>query len=80
MVVTWSPSRRMDRRAGSLDEVRLEVGVHDENKFNEMAAPIEAKHDATWLRRRKGADGASIASAIRQCGTTSVVFSRARSG
>ena len=33
------------------DEVRLEVGVHDERKFNEMAAPIEAKHDAPWLKR-----------------------------
>jgi hypothetical protein len=35
------------------DEVRLEVGVHDERKFNEMAAPVEAKHDAPWLRRAK---------------------------
>ena len=34
------------------DEVRLEVGVHDE-----LAAPIEAKHDAPWLRRRKNSDG-----------------------
>ena len=34
------------------DEVRLEVGVHEERKFNEMARPIEAKHDAPWLRRR----------------------------
>ena len=40
------------------DEVRLEVGVHDERKFNEMAAPIEAKHDAPWLRRRKSSSGA----------------------
>jgi len=40
------------------DEVRLEAGVLDERKFNEMAAPIEAKHDAPWLRRRKGTDGA----------------------
>ena len=24
------------------DEVRLEVGVHDEREFNELAAPIEA--------------------------------------
>ena len=40
------------------DEVRLEVGVHDERKFNEMAAPIEAKHDAPWLRRGKNSSGA----------------------
>lgn len=40
------------------DEVRLEVGVHDEHKFNEMAAPIEAKHDAPWLRRGKSSSGA----------------------
>jgi hypothetical protein len=39
------------------DEVRLEAGALDEGKFNEMASPIEAKHDAPWLRRRKGADG-----------------------
>lgn len=39
------------------DEVRLEAGVLDERKFNEMAAPIEAKHNAPWLRRGKGADG-----------------------
>ena len=39
------------------DEVRLEVGVHDE-RFNEMAAPIEAKHDAPWLRRTKTSNGA----------------------
>jgi hypothetical protein len=32
------------------DEVRLEAGI-DERKFNEMAAPIEAKHDAPWLRK-----------------------------
>ena len=35
------------------DEVRLEVGVHDERKFNEMAAPIEAKHDAPWLQAQQ---------------------------
>ena len=40
------------------DEVRLEVGVLDERKFNEMAAPIEAKHDAPWLKRSKGPNGA----------------------
>jgi len=39
------------------DEVRLEVGVHDVTKFDQLAAPIEAKHDAPWLRRRKKSDG-----------------------
>lgn len=40
------------------DEVRLEVGVHDERRFNEMAAPIAAKHDAPWLKRSQGPNGA----------------------
>jgi len=39
------------------DEVRLEVGIYDTAKFNGLAAPIEAKHDAPWLRRRKSSDG-----------------------
>jgi hypothetical protein len=39
------------------DEVRLEAGVLDDHKFNEMAAPIEARHDPAWLRRCKGANG-----------------------
>lgn len=33
------------------DEIRLEVGINDPAKFNELAAPIEAKHSAPWLRR-----------------------------
>src|SRR5262249_7438182 len=40
------------------DEVRIEAGALDERKFNEMAAPIEAKHDAPWLKRSKGPNGA----------------------
>jgi hypothetical protein len=40
------------------DEVRLEAGAFDERKFNELAAPIEAKHDAPWLKRRKDSSGA----------------------
>jgi hypothetical protein len=32
------------------DEVRLEVGIYDPAKFNELAASIEAKHSAPWLR------------------------------
>jgi hypothetical protein len=34
------------------DEVRLEVGGIDKQKFDELAAPIEARHAAPWLRRR----------------------------
>jgi hypothetical protein len=39
------------------DEVRLEAGALDQQKFNDLAAPIEAKHDAPWLRRRKDENG-----------------------
>ena len=35
------------------DEVRLETGIFDPHKFNELAAPIEAKANAPWLRKRK---------------------------
>jgi len=35
--------------------VRKEVGL-DQNAFDEMAAVIEAKEPAVWLRRRKGSD------------------------
>lgn len=45
---------------GSRNEVRLEAGVADERKFNEMAAPIETKHDAPWLRSGKDETGAEI--------------------
>ena len=38
---------------GSRNEIRLEAGVADERKFNEMAAPIEARHNAPWLRPGK---------------------------
>jgi hypothetical protein len=34
------------------DELRLEVGGIDKQKWDELAAPIEAKHSAAWLRRR----------------------------
>jgi hypothetical protein len=34
------------------DELRLEVGGIDRQKWDELAAPIEAKHAAPWLRRR----------------------------
>jgi hypothetical protein len=37
--------------------VRLEVGIHDPAKFNELAASVEAKQDTPWLRRRKNLDG-----------------------
>jgi len=39
------------------DEVRLEVGIHDPAKFEQLAAPVEAQHSAPWLRRRKNSDG-----------------------
>jgi len=35
------------------DEVRLEVGIHDPARFNELAAPVEKRHEAPWLRRGK---------------------------
>jgi hypothetical protein len=39
------------------DEVRLECGIQDQGKFDELAAPIEQKHAAPWLRRRRDASG-----------------------
>jgi hypothetical protein len=41
------------------DEIRLEVGIHDPAKFNALAAPVEAKHSAPWLRRSKQ-DGVEV--------------------
>jgi hypothetical protein len=35
------------------DEVRIEVGIDDPAKFNQLAAPIEAKHAAPWLKKFK---------------------------
>jgi hypothetical protein len=32
--------------------LRQEVGGIDKQKWDELAAPIEAKHSAPWLRRR----------------------------
>jgi hypothetical protein len=40
------------------DEVRLEVGVHDEKLLKAIEAPIGPKHDAPWLRRGKSSSGA----------------------
>ena len=42
------------------DEVRLEAGIHDPAKFNELAAPVEAKQDAPWLRRGKDTNGNEV--------------------
>ena len=39
----------------SRDEVRKEAGV-DQKTFDELAAPIEAKQNIAWLRRRPGSD------------------------
>jgi hypothetical protein len=36
------------------DEIRLMVGGIDKQKWDELAAPIEARHAAPWLRRRGG--------------------------
>jgi hypothetical protein len=33
------------------DEVRLECGIQDTAKFNELAAPVESKYPAPWLRK-----------------------------
>lgn len=33
------------------DEIRLEVGINDPAEFNALAAPVEAKQAAPWLRR-----------------------------
>jgi hypothetical protein len=33
------------------DEVRLECGIQDIAKFNELAAPIESKQPPPWLRK-----------------------------
>ena len=33
------------------DEVRLETGVSDAHKFDELAAPIEQKTNAPWLKK-----------------------------
>jgi hypothetical protein len=40
------------------EEVRLETGVFDPHKFNELAAPVEAKANAPWLKkfRENGVD------------------------
>jgi hypothetical protein len=34
-------------------EIRLEAGVFDPHKFDQLAAPIEQKANAPWLRKRK---------------------------
>jgi hypothetical protein len=35
------------------DEVRLEAGLFDLGRFNQLAAPVEQKASAPWLRQRK---------------------------
>jgi hypothetical protein len=34
------------------DEMRLEAGIFDPHKFNQLAAPVEQKVSAPWLRKR----------------------------
>jgi hypothetical protein len=40
------------------DEIRLESGIFDPHKFNQLAAPVEAKTNAPWLKkfRENGVD------------------------
>ena len=45
-------------------EVRLECGVQEEAKFNELVAPIEQRDTAVWLRRRKNSSGAEEISVV----------------
>jgi len=56
LIPAWTERNRPVVEAAR-DEVRKEVGIYDPAKFNELAAPIEAKCDAPWLRRRKNSDG-----------------------
>jgi hypothetical protein len=35
------------------DEIRLESAVYDPRRFDELAAPVEQKASAPWLRKRK---------------------------
>jgi len=35
------------------EEIRLESGIFDPHKFDQLAAPIEKKASAPWLRKRK---------------------------
>jgi len=35
------------------DEIRLEAGEFDPHKFDQLAAPVEQKASAPWLRKRK---------------------------
>jgi hypothetical protein len=54
-----SPTIRMRRAAESAveagrDEIRLEAGVFDPHKFDQLAAPVEQKVSAPWLRKRSG--------------------------
>jgi hypothetical protein len=42
------------------DEVRLESAVFDPHKFNELAAPVEAKTNAPWLKKFREGDAEVI--------------------
>jgi hypothetical protein len=42
------------------DEIRLETGVLDPAQFDQLAAPIEAKQAAPWLRRKQSGDAEEI--------------------
>lgn len=42
------------------DEVRIEAGIHDVAKFNQLAAPIEHRNSAPWLRRWPDENGEEV--------------------
>jgi hypothetical protein len=42
------------------DEIRLEAGVFDPHKFNQLAAPVEAKTNAPWLKKFREGDAEVI--------------------
>ena len=42
------------------DEARLEAGIPDPVEFNRLAAPIEAKQNAPWLRRRMNGEAEEV--------------------
>jgi hypothetical protein len=35
------------------DEIRLEAGIFDPHKFDQLAVPVEQKASAPWLRKQK---------------------------
>jgi hypothetical protein len=50
--------RAIEAAESAVEEIRLEAGVFDPHKFNQLAAPVEQKVNAPWLKkfREKGVD------------------------